>query len=288
MIALYSRVSTAEQVNGYSIDEQIDRMQKYCGAMGWKEFKSYIDAGFSGASINRPALQQMINDIKNGKISRVLVYKLDRLSRSQKDTLEIIEDVIISNNADFISISENFDTSTPFGKAMIGILAVFAQLEREQIKERMCMGKIGRAKNGKWGGGSNTPIGYDYSNGELIINEFESMQIKEIYDLYLSGLPTVRIEKIFRDKGYSHKYGKWTFKRIQAVLDSEIYIGKIKWAGEWFTGTHDSIVTPEQFERAKEIKKMRSSKYKKSPRNSTYLGGLIFCKQCGATRSFCI
>ena len=127
MIALYSRVSTAEQASeGYSIGEQQSRLQSYCDAMNFKPYTLYTDAGFSGGSTDRPALQDLIRDVKNGKIEKVVVYKLDRLSRSQKDTLELIEDVFLTNGCDFVSVTENFDTATPLGRAMIGILAVFA------------------------------------------------------------------------------------------------------------------------------------------------------------------
>ena len=147
MIALYARVSTQEQAReGYSIEEQADRLKKYCEAIGQQDYSLYIDPGFSGASMERPELRRLIADVERGIISKVIVYKLDRLSRSQKDTLYIIEDVLLANGADFESITERFDTGTPFGRAMIGILSVFAQLEREQITERMKMGKEGRAK----------------------------------------------------------------------------------------------------------------------------------------------
>ena len=208
MIALYPRVSTQEQATeGYSIEEQIDRLKKYCEAMGWNEYRIYTDAGYSGANTDRPALQEMIRDIKDGKIKRVVVYKLDRLSRSQKDTLELIEDVFLANDCEFESVSERFDTSSPYGRAMIGILAVFAQLEREQIKERMSMGREGRAKKGKWRGGSNVPIGYDFIEGNLEPNEFEKMQIVEIFNLFLQGHQIETIERLFLEKGYAHKYG---------------------------------------------------------------------------------
>ena len=102
-VALYVRVSTQEQANdGYSIDEQKDRLQKYADAMNWTVYNTYIDAGFSGANTQRPALQKMIKDIKKGLIEKVIVYKLDRLSRSQKDTLELIEDVFLANNTEFV------------------------------------------------------------------------------------------------------------------------------------------------------------------------------------------
>ena len=147
-VALYVRVSTDIQVDGYSIDEQLERLEKYCDAKDWIIYNKYIDPGFTGSNINRPGLTKLLQDIHKGKIDLVLVYKLDRLSRSQKDTLYLIEEEFLPNNVDFISMTENFDTSTPFGKAMIGILSVFAQLERENIKTRLAMGHVGRAKAG--------------------------------------------------------------------------------------------------------------------------------------------
>lgn len=146
-VGIYIRVSTQEQANeGYSIDAQRDRLTAYCRSMAWNIYNIYIDGGFSGSNMSRPALSQLLDDIKGKRVNCVLVYKLDRLSRSQKDTLYIIEDVFLKNGIDFVSLNENFDTSSPFGRAMIGILSVFAQLEREQIKERSMMGRVERAK----------------------------------------------------------------------------------------------------------------------------------------------
>ena len=146
-VAIYIRVSTQEQAQeGYSVEQQTERLTAYCKAKDWPIVDIYIDPGFSGANIQRPALQRLFSDIKAGKVDCVLVYKLDRLSRSQKDTLYMIEDVFLAKSVDFVSMQENFDTSTPFGRAMIGILSVFAQLEREQIKERMSMGRMGEPR----------------------------------------------------------------------------------------------------------------------------------------------
>ena len=146
-VAIYVRVSTQEQaVEGYSISEQIDRLTKFSEAHSCKIYKVYTDPGFTGGIFVSVGLQKLFADCTQKRFDTVLVYKLDRLSRSQKDTLYIIEDLFLTNHVDFISMSENFDTSTPFGRAMIGILSVFAQLEREQIKERMAMGREGRAK----------------------------------------------------------------------------------------------------------------------------------------------
>ena len=206
-VALYPRVSSHEQVAGYSIGEQIASLTKYCEAMGWEIYKIYTDPGYSGGNTERPGLQEMLKDIKAGKVDKVVVYKLDRLSRSQKDTMMLIEDEFLAYGVDFVSMSENFDTSTPFGRAMIGILAVFAQLERENIKERTMIGKEARAKEGKWGGGSSEPIGYDYNpqTEELVINEYEAMQVKEAAALFLGGTPLRTMSRMFAEKGYTYR-----------------------------------------------------------------------------------
>lgn len=282
-VFLYVRVSTQEQAKeGYSIDEQIERLREYCKAMGWIVVKIYTDAGYSGANTNRPALQDMLKDIEKRKGDSVVVYKLDRLSRSQKDTLSLIEDSFLANNVDFVSMTENFDTSSPFGRAMIGILSVFAQLEREQIKERMSMGREGRAKEGKFHGGGYAPIGYDYVDGELKINEFEAMQIREIHKLYQQGMALRAIERTFIEKGYSHKNGNWQSKRIKQCMLNDIYIGNIHYNDQVFKGTHDAIIDEETFNKSVALYNSKDSSKCKHIGRSTYLGSLLFCHQCGA------
>lgn len=290
-VAIYVRVSTQEQAKeGYSISEQLERLQKYCDAMTWVIHKKYIDPGYSGANTERPALQELIKDVKAGLIDKVVVYKLDRLSRSQLDTLYLIEKVFLENNVDFVSMNENFDTSTPFGRAMIGILAVFAQLEREQIKERMIMGKEARIKEGKWHGGK-VPIGYDYNplTKLLTVNEYEKMQVVEIFDLFLKGTPIQIIETIFLNKGYKHKYGKWCSTTIKYVLNNKLYAGFINHYDTYYKGLHKPLITLETYEQAQEIFRIRKENYslmKLVPGKVTsYLGGLIRCKHCGAKYS---
>jgi site-specific DNA recombinase len=282
-IAIYVRVSTQEQArDGYSIQEQIESLQLYCKAMKWIVVKTYVDAGHSGANMDRPALQDMMRDIEKGLIDKVLVYKLDRLSRSQKDTLELIEDVFLKNKTEFVSMNENFDTSSSFGRAMVGILAVFAQLEREQIKERMSMGKLGRAKDGKWSGGGYVPVGYDYVDGELIINDYEAMQIREIHELYQKGFNFTQIDKIFAEKGYKQKHGGWHKRRIKDVMLNNLYLGYIKFDGETFKGNHEPIISQETFDKSKKIYESKDYSNTKHHGSSSYLGGLIFCKCCTA------
>lgn len=290
-VALYVRVSTQEQANeGYSIGEQIERLKKYSEAMNWEIHKIYTDPGYSGGDTNRPGLKEMIRDVEDNKVDKVVVYKLDRLSRSQLDTLYLIEKVFLANNTDFVSMSENFDTSTPFGRAMIGILAVFAQLEREQIKERMGMGKEARAKQGKWNGGTE-PIGYDYKPADdmLYINEYEQMQIKELRELFLSGVPLRSIETQFRNKGYKHKHGLWDPKAMRRVLRSKIYLGYLNYKGVWYPGDHEVTLDQETHETLVKLLDERHEAYKtlgiKPGAQTTYLGGMLYCKHCGG--KFC-
>lgn len=286
LVALYPRVSGLEQAQeGYSIGEQIERMKKFCEAKGWTVYKIYTDAGFTGANMDRPGLQEMIKDAEAGKLDMVLVYKLDRLSRSQKDVLYLVEDVFDKHNVFFSSMTENFDTSTPFGKAMLGMLAVFAQLEREQIRERTMMGKKARAEKGKWHGGSTQPIGYDYNKEDdmLYINEYEAMQIREIADLFLKRTPVKTIEGICLEKGYKHKHGVWSAKTIKKLLASPLYVGMIKDGDDLFQGIHKPIFDQATFDEIQAILNERKEKYGTAHRSFlSLLGGMIYCKHCGA------
>lgn len=289
-VAIYIRVSTREQVeSGYSIGEQEERLKKYAEAMGWEVFKTYIDPGFSGAYLDRPALNELRNDIQRGQVDAVLVWKLDRLSRSQKDTLFLIEDVFLKNGVEFISTLENFDTSSPFGRAMIGILSVFAQLEREQIKERMQMGLDARAKEGKWHGGGFDPYGYDYIDGDLVVNEKEAAVVRKIYDLYLDqGWSINKIRRYLQER-YTTKYGGFeNDSTVLNILTNPIYISKLRWKNELYDAPHDPIISEERFLAVKKYRaahpwQPKNRKQKKNPFTPGYLlSGLLYCGNCGA------
>jgi len=285
--ALYIRVSTdAQAEEGYSIEEQTERLKAYCKARGWRAVKIYTDAGFTGSNIKRPGIESLIKDA--AKYDAVIVYKLDRLSRSQKDTLFLIEEVFLKNGVDFISINENFDTSTSFGRAMIGILSVFAQLEREQIKERMTMGKIGRAKKGLSMCFGTPPFGYTYEDNLLHIDPIAAGIVKDIYGMYLSG---VSINKIMDDLNAAGRFSKtqeWRHVTIRNVLHNPVYTGRNKYKGTLYNGNHTAIISVEDFEKVqKEIECRQTQAYEKNgvsrPFQSRYmLSGLLCCPRCGA------
>lgn len=281
-VALYPRVSGHEQEDNYSIPEQIDRMKKYCDAKDWMVYKVYTDSVYSGSNMDRPGLQEMIKDCEKGKVDMVLVYKLDRLSRSQKDTMYLIEDVFEKNGVGFTSMTENFDTSTPHGKFIVGILAVFSQLERSRITERTMMGKDSRAQEGKWHGGSTQPIGYDYIDDQLVQNDYEIMQIKEIADLFLKGTPVRTIERMVDEKGYRHKHGEWDAKTIRRVLSNPLYVGYIKHRDKLYKGIHKPIFDQKTHDDIMKLMEERREKYGGAKPYQSLLGGMLFCKNCGA------
>lgn len=282
------RVSTENQLENYSIDEQIDRLKAYCKAKDYTIYKIYTDGGFSGGNTNRPALQQMITDIGQNKVAAVVVYKLDRLSRSQKDTLTLIEDTFLANDIDFVSVCENFDTSTPFGRAMIGILSVFAQLEKDQITERFTMGRIGRSKSGFFHGGGNAPKGYRFINGELIVDDYEALQIREIFSRFISGESINAISKTM-----SKQYGEiWNnANKISNVIKNSIYYGKIKFKEQEYDGQHKAIIDQDIYLKANALlssdaREESKTSAQKTPFRAGYLlSSLVFCGKCGARYS---
>ena len=294
-IAIYVRVSTQEQAKeGYSIGEQVERLKMYAEAHNWNITKIYSDAGYSGANMNRPALQDLIKDVKAKKIDKVIVYKLDRLSRSQKDTLNIIEDIFLANSCDFESMNERFDTSTSFGKAMIGILAVFAQLEREQIKERMSMGMEARCKEGKWHGGAAVPFGYSYDPeiGTLSINPYESVIVKELFTQFASGKKLRQICKEFTDKGFTLRSGKLEPRAARYIMANKTYCGYLRSKGQWIPSKHEAIIDESLFDEVNKIlDRNRFNDHAVNSHNygsrqpTTYLGGLLYCAHCGGKYS---
>lgn len=271
--ALYVRVSTdAQYEEGYSVDAQKEKLAAYCKIKDIEDYDFYVDGGWSGSNIHRPEMERMIEDIKENKISTVIVYKLDRLSRSQKDTIFLLEDIFIPHNCNFISLNENFDTTTPYGKAMIGILSVFAQLERENIKERTRMGMYERVKSGLWMGGGRVPFGYDYDQEKntLVPNEHAD-DVRKIYDLYLQGYSPNKLASMFDVANDCH---------ITNILDRVTYIGKINYRGEILDGLHEPIIDEETWNKVQAERKRRA--IKKTVTSSYLLTGLVYCGRCGA------
>lgn len=259
------------QVEGYSIDAQKELLVNFAKSKEFESYEFYIDGGFSGKDLNRPAIQTLIEDVKNKKIDCVIVYKLDRISRSQRDTLFLIEEVFNKYNVGFISIRENFDTTSPFGKAMIGILSVFAQLERETILERTRLGLRKRAESGLWRGGGKIPFPYDYDKekGILVPNPEKVAILNKMIALYLGGKSFNKIATIV---GMDESLVE---KRILSITNT----GKVPYKGEIFQGEHEPVVSEETYQEIIRMNKMRS---KTRTARHYLLSGKIYCAHCGA------
>lgn len=271
--AIYIRVSTDYQAEeGYSIDAQKEQLSAYCVSKGIKKYEFYIDGGWSGSNIDRPEMQRLIKDVNNDKISHVIVYKLDRLSRSQKDTLYLIEDVFNTHDVTFVSISETMDTSTPMGRLMLGILSAFAQLERENIRLRTRMGMKERVKSGLWMGGGRIPFGYDYDkeNGILVPNK-DAEKVKQVYKLYIEGKSPQEIANLL-----GLKYDKLAIQ----ILTRKSNYGIIEYNGEEYQGKHEPIISKETYDLA--MKCMLDRSQVRVNTSEYLLTGLIYCGKCGA------
>lgn len=292
MVDLYVRVSSTEQAEeGYSLEEQEARLRSYCEAYSYTIHAVHIDPGFSGANLDRPGIKKVINDVRTGACKKVIVWKLDRLSRSQKDTMILLEDVFLANNCAFVSMTESFDTSTPAGRCVVGILASFAQMERENIRIRTTIGRQARVKQGYYHG-SHAPIGYKFAAGsnDLIVDAYGSKLVKEVFRRFLSG------ESIsFISKSIAETYGTaiydWTHNTaVRRVLSNPVYMGKVQIKGELYDGIHESLISETDWYFAaallthnkKQIKRSYSFKTASGNVADNMLTGLLFCGDCGA------
>lgn len=278
MVGLYIRVSTDEQAQqGFSIDNQKERLAAYCISQGWIDYRFYIDDGYTGTNMDRPALRRMIRHIQEGKIKTVLVYKLDRLGRKQKDVLHLLEDVFEKNGVAFKSATEPFDTSTPLGKAMLGILAVFAQLERDTIVERTTSGRRQRIRKGMWHGGRE-PFGYRWNKETqtLEIVPEEAALVRGVYKRYLQGHSMSALCDWISERS---KARVWTHATIRDMLDRPIYTGYLNLVGQLVEGNHEVIIDPETWHMVQAERKRRTDDL--PPVGKYLLTGLLQCGVCG-------
>ncbi len=302
LCAIYTRVSTSEGLEQAftSLDNQRESAENYIQSQkseGWVALpQRYDDGGYTGANTDRPALQKLIADIKEGKIDCVIVYKVDRLSRSLLDFSQLLE-FFDQNNVTFVSTTQHFNTRTSMGRLTLNILSSFSQFEREIISERT-RDKMGAAKRkGKWIGGK-PPLGYDLDkvNHKLIINPQEARIVREIFNLYLEKRSLLSVAMALNEKGYKtkthatlqgKKYGGVSLKstNIQLTLKNPFYIGKVSYHGELYPGEQDRIISDELFQKAQAIlaDNRRERKIAGTTKNIGLLSSLLRCKACDAS-----
>ena len=285
VVGLYPRVSTEDQFrNGHSLGEQKERMLKLCDYKNYEVYKVYEDAGISAKDMNRPAFQEMIQDIKDGKI---IVYKLDRLTRSIKD-LEEICTFLEKYNCSLESMCEDINTSTANGKFFIRMLTILAQLEIERTSERTKFGMVGAVKKGHFVG--RAPIGYDKQDKKIVINDIESEVIRRIFDLYIKGMAANAITKLLNEEKALNR--KWIPTLVDRILSNEIYIGNYVHRktisieeSQTFVGVAPAIIEEEVFNIAQVQKQKNLKNYK---RKQTYIFmQSIKCPKCDTIMGGC-
>ena len=311
----YTRVSTAMQIDGYSLDAQKARMKSFAEFNEYEIAHEYEDAGKSGKSIEgRIQFNQMMEDIKSGKdgVSYVLVFKLSRFGRNAADVLSTLQ-VMQDFGVNLICVEDGIDSSKDAGKLMISVLSAVAEIERENIRVQTMEGRIQKAREGKWNGGF-APYGYKLENGMLLINEEEAVAIRTIFDQYVhTNMGATGVAKYLEQHGI-HKIQRQNGKNplfdaslIRRILKNPVYCGKISYGrrktekvhgtrNEYrlveqenyllVDGLHEGIVSEDLWHEAQVKLLAQAKKYERvNPGKDTkvhLLSGILKCPVCGA------
>ncbi len=304
--AVYTRVSVDEraETQTYStLDNQRDSGLSYIESqksVGWKSFKVYEDAGQSGGSLNRPAMKQLIEDIKRKRIQVVVVYKIDRLTRNHKDFYALLE-IFNEHDVKFVSTTQHFDTTSPAGRLLLHVMLEFAQFEREMSQERTYDKRFAMAKRGMWCGGF-VPLGYVVKKKKLVIHKEEAKIVQLCFELYLKLASMSKVAEKLNEMGYRTKkfYAKgkdasgntkFDKKKISNILDNYFYIGKVRFKDKSrkeyvFDGEHKPIITDEKlWDKVQNILVSNRETHKTFKQNKYEMLflGLLTCGNCGST-----
>ena len=257
--AIYTRVSTEDQAKeGFSLDAQIEKLRSYCKARDWEIAGEYIDDGYSGRNVKRPAYNKMIEEIN--KWDALLVIKMDRIHRNSKNFMMMME-YLKKEGKEFVSMTESLDTSTAMGRFVMDIIQRIAQLESEQIGERVYIGMEQKAKTNGGILGFNIPYGYDYINGKLIINQNESENVKNIFQNYLNGISMKKIAGELNSKSVPTKLNKkWGIQTVSLILKNPIYCGYLHWEKYLNPNDHPSIIDKNSFNEVQKLIKKKNVK----------------------------
>lgn len=289
--AIYTRVSTEEQAQeGFSIHAQKDKLTKYAELNDWSVYDYYVDDGISGKNLtDRPEVSRLIEDVKMGKVKNVLVYKLDRLTRSVKDLIYLIE-LFDKYDCTFNSQTEKIDTSNAVGRMFVKIIGIFAEFERENLAERVTFGYEQKTKEGNYTN-TNGVYGYDYIPKKQIlkVNKLESEYVKKIFNWYLNGesLRSI-VSKLETLKVPTKRGGKWSFSTIRSILTNPLYIGNVRYGVnkknrfETKGKNIKPIIDKELFDDVNEyMKNKRKFKTQKYSSDDTYYYKVLRCPLCG-------
>ena len=297
--ATYTRKSTEEglEQSFNTLDNQRESAEAFIKSQaheGWVCLPDrYDDGGFTGANMERPALKRLLVDIQAGKIDCVVVYKIDRLSRSLLDFTKIMEQ-FEKHHVSFIAFTQQINTTTSMGRLMMNVLMSFAQFEREIISERTRDKIAGARRKGKWSGGMPV-LGYDVDaqTTKLIVNEQEAAKVRAIFDMYVKHESLIPVVQDLASRGWLNK--RWTTRKglerggkvftktsLHKLLTNVVYAGNIKYKSEVHNGEHVGIVSPEIWQRVQTILRRNGVSGGAQVRNrfGAILKGLVRCVPC--------
>ena len=299
---IYARVSTTDQavVKDGSLDTQLELLEDAVNLRGrtgtepWKVVARYREEGMSGANTARPQYQQMLADLASGKIDTLVCTKIDRISRSIEG-FSALQDLLDLHEARFVSLTESLDTSTAAGRAVMKIILVFAEMEREQTSERTKQTLEARAKKGYGNGGQI--LGYDVDEdnpGVPTVNEVEKQLVLLIFETFLKEQSYRRTAEILNRKGYRtksyvsrrdkvHSGKPFATMAVKRILTNPFFIGKITYKDDVLEGRHQAIVTMEMWERVQAIAAGKKGASKRAETLHVFeLKGLVRCGECGS------
>ncbi|MCX6112081.1 MAG: recombinase family protein [Proteobacteria bacterium] len=297
--AIYTRKSTNEGLDQdfNSLDAQREACVNYILSQkheGWTLLPEYYDdGGYTGANMDRPALKQLISDIETNKIDCIVVYKVDRLSRSLLDFSKLLEH-FDKHKVTFVSVTQHFNTNSSMGRLTLHILLSFAQFEREIISERTKDKVSAARKRGQWTGGYPM-LGYDLDRAakKLVINPEEAILVKDIFETYAKKCSLLRVADILNSRGcktksHTSKNGRvfggrsYDKNEVGKILSSFLYIGKIEFKNEIYAGQHSAIIEEDLFYQVQRIKteNMKQRDRKKTKQNVGLLKHILWCKPC--------
>jgi DNA invertase Pin-like site-specific DNA recombinase len=264
-----------------SLDAQREACADYAKRQGWTVVATYDDGGFTGANIDRPAFQRLLADVDAGKLDVIVVYKVDRLSRSLLDFARVLER-FNGHNVSFVSVTQNFSTADAMGKLTLNMLMSFAEFEREMIAERTRDKIVAARRKGKWTGGA-VPVGYYAVERKLVRSASEALVIREVFDLYESHGSVLGVVRDLHARGRKRRKGEWTKDAVRRVLSNPLYAGLISAAEELHRAEHEAIVPREQFERVRQMLAGHAARPPRPGKNPAYLlRGLLYCGVCCA------
>ena len=281
--AVYTRKSSEEglDMEFNSLDAQREACEAFIAsqrAEGWVLVRDrYDDGGISGGTLERPALKRLVADIQEGLVDVVVVYKIDRLSRSLVDFAKLVE-VFDANSVTFVSVTQSFNTTTSMGRLTLNILLSFAQFEREVIGERIRDKVAASRKRGMWMGGY-VPLGYDVRDRKLVVNDAEAALVRRIFEGFVETESCTKLVQVLRAEGASTKRGRpLTKSDVYRILSNRLYLGEAVHKGTTYPGEHDAIITQALWDAVHAVLQVSPRVRVNRTRNTTapLLRGLIF------------